>query len=133
MKKKTTITDFLRKYSVDASYKAVREGAKKATGAEKAKFESQQKQAIKSLGGLPGIVDKRSLRSSLKNPSPEKERQLKEIEIFRTFLGKINAAYRHLPSNPENKGLKDVKIDVEDLIRRMTDIVDHVYLQSKKM
>lgn len=78
MKKKTTITDFLKKHSIDASYKNVQEGVKKSTGSEKAKFENQQKQAIKSPGGISGIVDKRSQQSSLKNPTPEKARQLKE-------------------------------------------------------
>jgi len=129
MKKKTTITDFLRKYSIDESFRTLRETAKSSSGKQKEALQGRIKKALKT-SSVSGIAKKEGNRYKLTLPDPETKKKLEDLTKFRRNLEAMRTKTNRMMSSQKNDAIALYLLDLDSLlskgINKANDIEKHL-------
>ena len=129
MKKKSTITDLLKKYSIDESFKTLRETEKSSSGKQKEALQGRIKKALKT-SSVSGIAKKEGNRYRLTLPDPETKRKLEDIMKFRRNLEAMRTKTNRMMSNQKNDAIALYLLDLDSLlskgINKANDIEKHL-------
>ena len=129
MKKKLTITDLLKKYSIDESFKTLRETEKSSSGKQKEALQGRIKKALKT-SSVSGIAKKEGNRYKLTLPDPETKKKLEDIMKFRRNLEAMRTKTNRMMSNQKNDAIALYLLDLDSLlskgINKANDIEKHL-------
>lgn len=117
MKKKSTITDLLKKYSIDESFKTLRETEKSSSGKQKEALQGRIKKALKT-SSVSGIAKKEGNRYKLTLPDPETKKKLEDIMKFRRNLEAMRTKTNRMMSNQKNDVIALYLLDLDSLLSK---------------
>lgn len=117
MKKRTTITDFLRKYSIDESFKTLRESANSSSGTQRAILQGRVNKALKT-SSASGIAKKEGNRYKLTLPDPETKKKLDDVLKFRRNLEAMRTKTNRMMSSQKNDAIALYLLDLDSLLSK---------------
>lgn len=112
-----TITDFFKKYSMDESFKTLRESAKASSGERKSVLQGRVNKALKT-NTASGIAKKEGLRYKLTLPDPETRKKLEDLTKFRRNLETMRTKTNRMMSSIKNDALALYLLDLDSLLSK---------------
>lgn len=117
MKKKMNITEFFKKYSMDESFKTLRETAKASSGTQKATLQGRINKALKT-SSASGIAKKEGNRYKLTLPDAETRKKLDDIMKFRRNLEAMRTKTNRMMSSQKNDAIALYLLDLDSLLSK---------------
>ena len=111
------ITDFFKKYSMDESFKTLRESAKASSGAQKATLQGRINKAVKTAS-VSKIVSKAGDRYKLTLPDAETRKKLEDVTKFRRNLEAMRTKTNRMMSSQRNDAIAIYLLDLDALLSK---------------
>lgn len=117
MKKRMTITDFLKKYSADESFKTLRETEKSSTGEAKKKAKERVNIALKNAS-MSKIVSTEGARYKASLPDSETRRKLENLMKFRRNIEAMRVKTNRMMAIQKNNTIAAYLLDLDSLLSK---------------
>ena len=117
MKKRTTITEFLKKYAADENFKILRETEKLSTGEAKKKAKKRINIALKS-STLSKIVSKEGARYKSSLPNTETKKKLENLLKFRRNIEAMREKTNRMMASQKNNNIAAYLLDLDSLLSK---------------